>query len=99
MSPNPPKLVRPTPRQIRKAFGSEAVSAIDSHADAIEALNAQVLKLTEDQQKQAAQLDALLDGDAELRKELDWWITLAKEHEARLDRIQAPKKAWWTLWR
>lgn len=43
----PPIVPRPaTPRQIRRAFGSDAVGAVNSHADAIKELNKQVGFLT-----------------------------------------------------
>jgi hypothetical protein len=90
-----------TARQIRKAFGPEAVDALDSHADSIHALNLIV-------NTQKAQINALLDGQAANQKQIDdcydvvtdmtlpqrladlttqlqWWQDLAKEHERRLD--------------
>jgi len=44
----PPKIVTKaaTPRQIRRAFGANALEAINSHADAIEDVTAQVTRLT-----------------------------------------------------
>lgn len=45
MPPKRPPRV-PTPREIRRAFGPDALQAINSHADAIEGLNQQVESLT-----------------------------------------------------
>lgn len=83
---------RPTPRQIRKAFGPQAIGAIDSHADAIEALNHQVSKLSIDNQKLQDQMDALLDGVSQVQSQHDALVEGQLVTATRLIRLERP---WW----